>query len=220
MIYFYKNYNEYSKLATFLSIIGGACYAIGVYVLFLPFLEDSTSQDDPMVGFIICPVFLLIGYGFNAWAKSMALKKQKQKINSANLELSKSDNSSNKVNNDDKIEEIDKPDKSNKVINVSFSNNHLDDDEMDDDDEDYDDSDDDDDEIDDYDEDYDEDDDDLDDDDEEREPIKTVIEVSFPSTNKTSKKSSSKVENKGKEKNSNVKRTSSVIKEIKRKSEK
>ena len=50
--------------------------------------------------------------------------------------------------------------------------------------------------------------------------IKTVIEVSFPSTNKTSKKSSSKVENKGKEKNSNVKRTSSVIKEIKRKSEK
>lgn len=203
MIYFYKNYDEYSKFATFLSRIGGVFYVFGIFVLFLPLIDESVSQDEPMIGFIMCPILLLIGFGLNTWAKKKALKMQKK--NFSNSDMSNVNNNLNRIYEDDKknkadkvinvsfssnhlvddeIDEDSKVNKSDKVINVSFSNKHSIDDEID------------------------EEDDEIDDNDEDREPVKTVIEVSFPSISKSSKKMNKK-NSSSKEKVSNKSKNSS-----------
>lgn len=88
MLFFYKDYDEFSKLATFLSRIGGICYAFTIISIIL-FIQ---SQDMSVIFAI--PILLLFGFGLNKWAEKIVKNKKekfektlenKENLNSINI---------------------------------------------------------------------------------------------------------------------------------------
>ena len=72
MIFFYKNYSEYSKLATFFSMMGGMFYAFGIMVVIIGAGDESLGIGG---GLIMAAIFAVIGFCNNAQAKSIAKSK-------------------------------------------------------------------------------------------------------------------------------------------------
>lgn len=74
MLYFYKDYNSVSKLATVISSIGGIFYA-GAVIFILTFLIDSGSMgiEELLFGVVFC---LVMGVGLNKLAEFIAIKKK------------------------------------------------------------------------------------------------------------------------------------------------
>lgn len=72
MIFFYKNYSQYSKLATFFSMMGGIFYAFAIVSVI------AGASDETMgigAGLMMGAVMIVLGLGNNALAKSIAKSK-------------------------------------------------------------------------------------------------------------------------------------------------
>lgn len=82
MLYFYKNYDCFSKFATVLSRIGGVFYASAI-IFIITFLCDSDSLDfqELIFGIMFC---IAIGFGLNKWAEVIANKKMIEKNDNMN----------------------------------------------------------------------------------------------------------------------------------------
>ena len=71
MIFFYKNYNEYSRLATFFSMIGGLFYATAIICVIAGFSAEDLGIGG---GIAMGAVMAVLGFCNNALANSIAKK--------------------------------------------------------------------------------------------------------------------------------------------------
>ena len=96
MIFFYKNYDEYSRLATFFSMIGGLFYAAVIVCVIAGFSAEDLGIGG---GIAMGAVMAILGFCNSALAKAIA-KKHGAPIGNNNSNTSSRKSSEEKINID------------------------------------------------------------------------------------------------------------------------